>query len=85
MYDFTNYQIADIPIFMWSMVAVTAGLIGYVTVTSNPSVAASLPSMPSMPAAQPTTTTQSGGGRTKGCLTSSLRGLKTRRRKGAKK
>ena len=73
MYDFTTYQIADIPIFMWSMVAVTAGLIGYVTVSSNPSVASALPSMP---AAQPTTT-QSGGGRTKG--------LKTRRRRGTKK
>lgn len=77
MYDFTTYQIADIPVFMWSMVAVTAGLIGYVTVSSNPSVAAalpSMPSMPSMPATQPTTTTQSGGGRNK-----------TRRRKGTKK
>ncbi len=35
MYDFTNYQVADIPIFMWSMVGVTAALIGYVTVSST--------------------------------------------------
>jgi hypothetical protein len=44
MYDFTNYQIADIPIFMWSMVGVTAALVGYVTVTSSPGVAAIMPS-----------------------------------------
>ena len=55
MYDFTNYQIADIPIFMWSMVGLTAALVGYVTVTSAPGVAAIMPS-PVAP-----TTTQMGG------------------------
>ena len=57
MYDFTNYQIADIPIFMWSMVGVTAALVGYVTVTSSPDVAAAI-----MPSAAPTTQM---GGRTR--------------------
>ena len=52
MYDFTNYQIADIPIFMWSMVGVTAALVGYVTVTSSPGVAAAI---------MPSATTQMGG------------------------
>lgn len=54
MYDFTNYQIADIPIFMWSMVGVTAALIGYVTVSSS---SESLSASPSAP------TQQLGGGR----------------------
>ena len=54
MYDFTNYQIADIPVFMWSMVGLTAVLVGYVTVTSSPGVAAAI-----MPQAAPTT--QMGG------------------------
>jgi len=71
MYDFTNYQIADIPIFMWSMVGITAALIGYVTVTSNPSVAAAMPTIPgttSGPSAGASTTgtgTQMGGGKSR--------------------
>jgi hypothetical protein len=49
MYDFTNYQIADIPIFMWSMVGLTTVLVGYVTVTSAPSVAAAIMPSPAAP------------------------------------
>ncbi len=73
MYDFTNYQIADIPIFMWSMVAVTAGLIGYVTVTSNPSVAASLPTLPGTSTAPPTQPQMGGSRRRKSHKTSRSR------------
>lgn len=59
MYDFTNYQIADIPIFMWSMVAVTAGLIGYVTVSSSGSSGGESVAPASVPPVQ------MGGGRTR--------------------
>ncbi len=37
MFDYTNYQIADIPIFMMTMIGITTGLLAYVTVKGGES------------------------------------------------